>query len=454
MLFHLFSPHANGYVTLPTGTDFTVSRTPTAGTVMDLCGENGLPIDRGMRFGANNSFVQSGEDTLENNDIVTIGAPNNRFVRPVGTDIVVQNVTARMARFRIRKLSGGGRTIRHGDTVALGALQPYDARRGPQAQQYRWLQADPDDSNPSTKEVILGGRSLNPGGESQRFLFLEANLVAATARLKVSDAMPGETMPTGTLDIRLSHEGLPNGSTVNVRFTALNGQSFRFGSSGLVVTPPFNMVHPVRVPAGSNAVSVPLTVVSPTMSDPVARFYEGGGLGNPEPNSQLGELSVVDAGMFFWNGFDRDGASPRPTAIDSERLGDYLRLNFDRVLLGSRTVGAIIRASAPTPRLVVSAGPRRLPPFPGGRYYFAVSVQPFPEGAHTNQIVAQPLVDPILTLSADGRFTRTVTFAPIPSPVSPEGFDRYSVHVFIGASGAPNPMRPILVRRFGLTVLP
>lgn len=77
MLFHLFSPHANGYVTLPAGNgDFTVSHRPGPGTVMDMCGENGITIFRQMAFGPNNTFVASGSDRLEHRTTVTLKAPN------------------------------------------------------------------------------------------------------------------------------------------------------------------------------------------------------------------------------------------------------------------------------------------------------------------------------------------------------------------------------------------
>jgi len=453
MLFHLYSPHANGYVTLPvTGGTFAVTFSPGPRTVMDMCGVNGLSINRGMNFGPNGTFVASGQDTLKNKNTVTIRTPDGSFVRPDGADVTLRSGDPWGSRFVIRKMSGsGGDVIRHGDTVALGAFQAYDTRRKPNAQQYRWLQADPNDFNPSTKEVVLGGKSLDPGGTSQRFTFLEGNLVQGAAVLKVSDAMPGEARPSGALDLRLSHEGLPNGSTVHVRFTGVAGQSARFGTSGSAVTAPFGPIFPIMVPAGSNAVSVPLSVVSPTMADPVERFLTvGGGFSNREAGNNLGGVTVVDAGMSAWAGQEYPGASPRPIGVDGVRLQDYLRITFGSVTLGPVTDGLFINASGPPPRLVVSSGSKRLAPF-NGRYFIAVSVTSFPAGAHANQITAAPLVDPILEVAADGSFSRTVTFNPIPSPATR---DFYAVHVFITASGQPHPMRPALVRRFGLTVLP
>ena len=455
MLFHLFSPSANGYVMLPvTGGTFAVSFAPGPRTVMDMCGVDGVSIDRGIRFGPSNNFVAGGLGTLKNKNTVTIRAPDGSFVRPLGTDVILRNNDPWGSRFVIRKLGGsGGDTIRHGDTVALGAIQPYDPRRKPSAQQCRWLQADPNDFNPSTKEVILGGLSLNPGGDSQRFTFLEGNLVLGEAVLKVSDAMPGEALPSGSLDLLLSHEGLPNGSTILVRFTGAQARSVRFGTAGSAVPPSFTTVFPIPVPRGSSAVSIPLSMADPTMADPVERFrVVGNSFTNRPEGNNLGEVTVVDSGMSSWIGQDYDGASPRAIGINGVRLQDYLRISFGGAPFSPVTDGLTVNASGPRPRLIVSSGPRRLPPFPNGRYFFAVSIAPFPAGAHANQITMAPLVDPILVLAPDGSFSRTVTFNPIPTPMST--IELYEVGVFVIPSGPPNPMRPILSRRFGLTVLP
>ncbi len=467
MLFHLFSPHANGYVTLPAGNgNFTVSHRPGPGTVMDMCGENGMTIIRQMNYGPNNDFVSFdavGQNKLEHRTTVTLKAPNGHFVRPDGPDVKLQNIVPQLGRFTIRKISGSGR-IRHGDTVALGAFQPYDRRRRPDAQQYRWLQADPDDNNSATKEVILGGKSLNPGGDSQRFVFFEANLVVGTANLDVSDAAPREALPLGSLNLRLSHEGLPNGSTLQIRFTSVLGQSFRFGNAGAVLTPPFDVVHSVSVPHGVNAVSLPLSVVAPTRADPVERFidafnrFDGPALNRADGNP-LGELTVVDSGIFSWNGVDVDiyPASPRLVGVNGVRVQDYLKISFGGTEIGPTTDGVIISASRPTPRLVVSAGPRRLSAVRSqGPYYFVVSIVPFPANAHSNQITPSPLIDPILIMPANGAFSRTVNFNPIPAPTSPGGFDSYAVEVYV----IPNiprrriPLRPLpnVMRRFGLIV--
>lgn len=377
----------------------------------------------------------------------------------------LQNIVPQLGRFTIRKISGSGR-IRHGDTVALGAFQPYDPRRRPDAQQYRWLQADPDDNNSATKEVILGGKSLNPGGDSQRFVFFEANLVVGTANLDVSDAAPREALPSGSLNLRLSHEGLPNGSTVQIRFTSLFGQSFRFGSSGAVLTPPFDTIHSVSVPQGVNAVSLPLSVVAPTRDDPVGRFVDAfnglsGDALNRAAGNPLGKLTVIDSGVFSWNGVD-DGiyqSSPRAVDVNGVRVQDYLQISFGGTEIGPTIDGVIINASSPAPRLVVSAGPRRLNALrPQGRYFFAVSITPFPANAHSNQISPSPLIDPILSMPANGAFSRTVNFNPIPAPTSPGGRDNYAVevHAIPNIPSRRVPLRPLphVMRRFGLIVLP
>jgi hypothetical protein len=209
-------------------------------------------------------------------------------------------------------------------------------------------------------------------------------------------------------------------------------------------------VFPIPVPAGSNAVSVPLSVISPTMADPVARFVAAPDFHNRPEGNGLGELTVVDSGMFSWNGHDRDGASPRLTSVNGLRIQDYLRITFGGQAIGPSTDGLIISARGPSPSLVVSSGLRRLPPF-SGRYYFAVSVTRLPATPGAEQITASPLPDPILEFAADRSFSRRVTFNAIPAP---NPVDTYAVHVFIAPTGAFHPARPPLTRRFGLAVFP
>ena len=191
MLFHLFSQHANGYVTFPTNVGpFTISTQPGPGTVMDLCRDNGSTIDRGARYSndpsrANEFDVDAGSGTLNSDDRVTVRNPANKYMTPRDQRLTVDAPFAGHAHFKMKKLSGSpGARIRHGDLVALGAYQPYDPSRSPNTQRLRWLEANPDDNDPGTDPVKLGGLSMNPGGDSQRFRFFEANSASGRSQVE------------------------------------------------------------------------------------------------------------------------------------------------------------------------------------------------------------------------------------------------------------------------------
>jgi hypothetical protein len=436
LLFHLFSPHAGGYVTFPaSGGPYSVSTKPGPGTVIDLCGSDGRTIERGLYFDASGTgFADTaargdeelGYDTLENNHTVTMRHPSQAYVTPRGANVTLENVSWGQAQFRIRKVGGSsGSRIRHGDTIALGAKQPYDPRRSPSAQQFRWLQADPEDNNPTTNPVILGGLSVNPGGASQRFTFLEGNLLAGEANLTVSDVVPpGEMIPSGALKLRLSHEGLPNGSTALVRFTSVNAAMFSFNSSGPM---PFNASAPpfaINVPPGTRELSLPLNLISPTLGDPCARFaaFLNGTLVGP------GALTVVDAGMESWTGSSHDGATPRGVGINSARAADW----FDISMSGSAGElfmdGAIFIGGADD-IFTVTVRSRRgvsLPPVPGpiptiagSGYTISVVAMPFPAPGFATDANTPPPVrvsgdSPILTLARNRSFVHRTRFRALP----------------------------------------
>lgn len=89
MLFHLFSPSANGYVTLPAaGGAYSVTTQPVAGTVFDLCGSHGRTIDRGLRYNREGTgFItegdyEGGSDTLVSNDFVDIACAQRTLRHP------------------------------------------------------------------------------------------------------------------------------------------------------------------------------------------------------------------------------------------------------------------------------------------------------------------------------------------------------------------------------------
>ncbi len=466
MLFHLFSPHANGYVTFPTaGGPYGVSTRPGPGTVIDLCGSNGLTISRGIYFASSGSGFSStngdeGLDTLNNNDIVTMRHPSQQYVTPRGTTLTLEFVSWPQAQFKIRKVGGSsGATIRHGDTIALGARQPLDPTRAPRAQQCRWLQADPDDNNPTTNPVVLGGLSLDPGGASQRFVFLEGNLIDAEANLGVSDSIPpGELVPSGLLKLRLSHEGLPNGSTALVRFTTINAALFSFNSSGPTI---FNSAAPpiaINVPPGTRELSLPLSFHMPALGDPCERFLSlfGGAFDFP------GAFSVAEAGMLSWMGSSHHGTGTRSVSINRERAEDWLEISMTGSASQVSQDGAIfITGLDDTFTITVSSKKGvGLPPIPGpiprvagSGYTISVVVMPFPAPGFATAPDTPPPErlggdPPILVLGRDRRFVHRTRFRGLPRNVA----DMFCIQVNIQPyRNMSNALR--LSRRIGLRIL-
>jgi hypothetical protein len=465
MLFHLFSPSANGYVTLPAGGGaYSVSTQPVPGTVFDLCGSHGRTIDRGLRYNREGTaFITDGEyeggyDTLASNDIVTLRAPNGRYVTPRNQTVTLEPVSWAQAQFKIRKVSGSsGSTIRHGDMIALGAVQPYDPSRSPSTQQCRWLQADPEDNNPATNPVILGGLSTTFGGASQQFRFLEGNLLLGEATLKISDRIPpGEAMPAGDLVIRLSHEGLPNASTVLVKFNTINAASFAFGSGNAHVLPSGGEQFSVAVPSGARSVRVPVRCVSPANFDACARL--GAFFNNNSAAKDVGSLSIVDQAMTAWSASGRHGTQPHLVTMRSEHADDFIKVSLANVRGGADVFpinddgGQVISAGNRSFSIRV-ASTRGLPPLPGG-YYLVPIVTAFPAPAFaTTEATPLPIRvsgDPAeLDLDRDGSFKHTTRFQ-VPAGISGLHLFCVTIHVLPRRQVA-QPVR--LNRRFGLVVL-
>lgn len=424
MLFHLFSQHANGYVTFPSNVGpYTVSTQPGPGTAMDLCYDNGSSIDRGVRYSADplrtNEFdVDAGDGTLNSNDKVTIKGPTNKYMTPREQRLTIDAPFAGHAQFKIRKLSGSpGARIRHGDLVALGAYQPFDPSRSPSAQRLRWLEANPDDNDPSTDPVKLGGLSMNPGGDSQRFRFFEGNLLLGEATLSTTDRIPPlETTASGTLKIRLAHEGLPNKSRVLVRFTSVDVGGFSFGVNATPVAPFGDAgTLPVEIPEGTREVSVPLKCVFPRAGSPCGR---AAGL----ETRNLGSLTIVDSAMAEWSATNRHGTRPRTVGINMVRAMDYLQVSFGGIALTPDSDSIFHVAGAMPARLVVKSGAARLPPVLRG-YALVASITPFPaQGFATTAATPIPTrpvaMDPRITFAADRSFTYTLDFDPLIPPGS------------------------------------
>jgi len=462
MLFHLFSQHANGYVTFPTNVGpFTVSTQPGPGTAMDLCYDNGSTIDRGARYSndpsrANEFDVDAGSGTLNSDDRVTVRNPANKYMTPRDQRLTVDAPFAGHALFKMKKLSGSpGARIRHGDLVALGAYQPYDPSRSPNAQRLRWLEANPDDNDPSTDPVKLGGLSMNPGGDSQRFRFFEANLLLGEANLSTTDVNPPlETRAAGSLKIRLAHEGLPNSSRVLVRFTSVDVGGFSFGMNATPVTPIGDSgTLTVEIPEGAREFSVPLTCVFPRAGSPCAR---AAGL----ESRNLGSLTIVDSGMAAWSATGRQGTQPRTVGIDLVRAMNYLRISFgDRSLMPDEDSILHIADGRPA-RLVIRSGTARLPAAPRG-YAVVVSVAPFlAPGFVTTEATAVPTrsvaTDPRISFAADRSFTHTITFDPLVGP-GPSRLDLFCMTVDVIPLSPQRVIRgvripPRLRCQFGLVV--
>ncbi len=462
MLFHLFSQHANGYVTFPTNVGpFTISTQPGPGTVMDLCRDNGSTIDRGARYSndpsrANEFDVDAGSGTLNNDDKVTVRNPANKYMTPRDQRLTVDAPFAGHALFKMKKLSGSpGARIRHGDLVALGAYQPYDPSRSPNAQRLRWLEANPDDNDPSTDPVKLGGLSMNPGGDSQRFRFFEANLLLGEARLSTTDGNPPlETVASGSLKIRLAHEGLPNRSRVLVRFTSVDVGGFTFGANATTVTPIGDAgTLTVEIPEGAREFSVPLKCVFPRAGSPCAR---AAGL----ETRNLGSLTIVDSGMAAWSATGRQGTQPRTVGIDMVRAMDFLRVSFGGMSLAANEDSIFHVADGMPARLVIRSGTARLPAVPRG-YALVASITPFPApGFATTPATAVPTrsapMDPRISFAADRSFTYTITFDPLVGP-GPSRLDLFCVTVDVIPLSPQRTVRgvqipPRLRCQFGLTV--
>jgi len=469
LLFHLFSPHAGGYVTFPSsGGPYSVSTKPGPGTVIDLCGSDGRTIERGLYYDdSGTGFVETavrgdeerGNDTLDNNQTVTMRHRSGNFVTPRGTSVTLENVSWGQAQFRIRKVGGSsGARIRHGDTIALGARQPYDPRRSPSAQQFRWLQADPEDNNPTTNPVVLGGLSVNPGGDSQRFTFLEGNLLAGEANLTVSDRVPpGEMGPSGVLKLRLSHEGLPNGSTAFIRFTSVNAAMFSFNTSGPIIFNPSAPPFAVNVPPGTRELSFPLSLISPTLGDPCARFAAF----LNETFVGPGALTVIDAGMESWIGTSHDGVEPRGVGINSARAADWFDISTSGSV-GDLGVDGAIFVSGLNDIFTVTVRSKKgvaLPPVPGpipriagSGYTISVVAMPFPAPGFATDANTPPPVrisgdSSILTLDRNRSFVHRTRFR-----ASPRGLaDMFCIQVNIQPyRSVPNAV--LLSRRIGLRV--
>lgn len=463
MLFHLFSQHANGYVTFPSSAGpFTVSTQPLAGTVMDMCYDTGSSIDRGARYSGDpsrsNEFdTDAGDGTLNNNDRVTIRDPGHKYMTPRGERLTVDAPFAAHAAFKIRKISGSpGNRIRHGDVVALGAVQPLDPSRRPDRQQLRWLEANPDDNDPGTDPVKLGGLSMNPGGDSQQFRFFEANLLLGEAKLGTSDRGASfESTASGSLKIRLAHEGLPNKSRVLVRFTSVDAGGFTFGPNNTTVTP-FSGASTlsVEVAPGAREVAVPLKCTFPRAGNPCAR---AAGL----ETRHIGEVTIVDAGMAAWESTGRQGTQPRAVGIDMVRRQDFMRVSFGGTELGESDDSILFVAAGSTPRLVVRSGPERLQAIPRG-YALVASIAPFPApGFATTATTPAPAqrrgTNPIINFNADRSFSHTIDYEPFTATAA-GGIDLFCVSVDIVAlSRRPIPGRDPLFQRyrtqFGLMVV-
>lgn len=434
MLFHLFSQHANGYVTFPsTVGPFTISTQPGHGTVMDLCRDNGSSIDRGVRYSndlsrTNEFDVDAGSGTLNGDDKVTIRNPAAKYMTPRDQRLTTDASFAGHALFKIKKLSGSsGSRIRHGDLVALGAYQPYDPSRSPNAQRLRWLEANPDDNDPGTDPVKLGGLSMNPGGDSQRFRFFETNLLLGEARLSTTDRNPPlETTAAGTLKIRLAHEGLPNKSRVLVRFTSVDVGGFTFGANATTVTPLGDSgTLTVEIPEGAREYSVPLRCVFPRAGSPCAR---AAGL----ETRNLGSLTIVDSGMAAWSATGRQGTQPRTIGIDMVRAMDYLRVSFGGMALAANEDSIFHIVDGMPARLVIQSGTARLPAAPRG-YAVVASIMPFPApGFATTATTPVPTrasaMDPRITFAADRSFTYTINFDPLVGP-GPNRLDLFCVTI-------------------------
>jgi hypothetical protein len=465
MLVHLFSPSANGYLTLPAGGGaYSVSTRPISGTVIDLCGSHGRTIDRGLRYNRDGTAIiadgedEGGYDTLANNDVVTLRAPNGHYVTPRNQTLTLEPVTWAQAQFKIRKVSGSsGSTIRHGDMIALGAVQPYDPSRSPNSQRLRWLQADPEDNDPATNSVVLGGLSTTFGGASQQFRFLEGNLLLGEATLKISDRTPpGEALPSGDLLIKLSHEGLPNASTVLVKFNAINAVNFAFGSGSAHVLPSGGEQFAVNVPPGARDVRVPVRCVSPSNADPCARLAAS--IGSNAASDIVGSLTIVDQAMAAWSGSGRDGTLPRLVTMRSAHANDFITVSLAAVRAGagvsaiSDDGGHVFTAGNNNFALRVSST-KGLPPSSRG-YAIVVAPTAFPAaGFVTTPATPVPVRvsgdPPTLSLNRAGAFNHTTVFRATPAM---GGLDLFCVNITIVALGQ-NAMPTRISRRFGLVVL-
>ena len=436
MLFHLFSPSASSYVTFPSasGGPYSVSTKPGPGTVIDLCGPRGVTISRGLFYAPSGpGFVTTrgdvhGYDSLNNDDTVTMRHPSQRYITPRGSSVTLESVTWAQAQFKIRKVGGSsGSSIRHGDTIALGAKQPFDPRRRPDQQQYRWLQADPEDNDPATNPVVLGGLSLNPGGPSQRFTFLEGNLLEGDADLTVSDRVPpGEMLSAGSLRLRLSHEGLPNGSTARLRFTAIAADTFSFNSSGPTIFDAAAPIRAINVPPGVRELSFPLSLFSMTLGDPCTRFAR------LLTNTIVapGAFSVVDEGMEDWSGSAHDGGTARAVGITSRRALDWLQISLSGSVgdASQDTDGYVLVGGADDTFTVTvrSAKGVGLPPIPGplprivgSGYTISVVAMPFPFPVFATDANTRPPQrisgdSPILVLNREGGFLHRTRFRATP----------------------------------------
>jgi hypothetical protein len=446
MLFHLFSPSANAYVAFPGGgSSFGLSTRPTGGTVIDLCGATGNSISRGLYVnGTGNGFdsttEEDGYDTLNHNDIVTMRNPGNQFITPDNHNIKLGDTHGfGWAQFIIKRVAGNGR-IRHGDMVGLGARLAGDNDH------FYWLEA-----NPTGQPVKLGGRSRIFGGQSQQFRFLEGNIVLGTANLTVSDQTPpGETLPAGVLKMQVSHEGLPNASSVAVRFTSLAAQAFNFNNGAVHALPAGGQIFNITVPAGSRDVSVPLSCVSPAIADGCARFaaFMGSGVANPR---NLGSLTIVDSGMAAWAGAatSHQGTSPRALGINSVAAEDFMRISINGSAMGSSD--GLLHTSPRGLTVSVKPGAKRLPPSTRG-YAIVVSLTAFPAaGFPTTATTPVPNIRAglggVLTVSNNGSFSHNVTFAPF--SIRP-ALDCFCLAVHIVTLGNVMGRAPHYLRRFGI----
>lgn len=400
---------------------------PTAreGSVLEICHGNGSPIT----------------GPIASEQQVCLRDPAGRYFRPNGSSLSIGNASPLNCRFKIRKISGsGGSTIRHGDKVALGALQALNTR-------CRWLQGD--------SNVGIGGLSNTYGGETQQFKYLEVNDMELFTGLGQSDRVLDTPNIEAGLTVSLSHEGVPKGSHFSVKFEKVLAEKYKFNNGPSARPSAAGETFMFQIGEGTRSQRLPFVLESPMHTDPCAR-YALKQQTNPGSVPLMGKLTVTNLALIPWASPTRPGTQPKNHDLRYFMTRDFMNVTVGRLPLDGENELGVPRLGAVFPSgdqfaafpVTITQGSTPLPP---GDWMCVVSASAFPAGppfqtTSSTPAPSAPGQNPVITFGSGRSFSHAVTFA-AETPPNPARKDLFCIDVKLIGRGA-NPT--IFNRRFGL----